>query len=1206
MAGPSQSVDMNIGMCIRCADDITETNSYVAGSDRVCAECANEMLPFLHAALRFNKSYQPPNGIRAEDFAALLPPGFADEMKCKEREYKTPVPDRVYCRNTVFASKESLSALKEFPYHAKPGMKKAVATSTLQSFDTKGIKLPTAMCSTFIGPRETLNLNAKCLECSGYTCSRCDKSRGTGRFEPTFDCDCADKTDEQVEKEKQDALNLGAWVEGHEYRKCPNRDCSVLIELADGCNHISCSECDTQFCLVCGEIVPNGNCGHWDTGKPCPRYGRKNVTTGAHPALFDGDQQDHDDDPMLAEGEADPWPPVENTRGLPVEVLGMLDQLRGEYWAHYIQNEHRLHSRTIATLAKMTHDVLSLLYKPYIQLDFAEASRGQIGEARGRMDPAMQAFRDALQDEITNGIGQAGLAEPQHLHLAAVRTFLLSNHNTWQDQVQEADKRLQGKEERAQRLQVWKLTSSVEDAMPAQVSALLAGLSLTYQGRDVYATAEDRYDITLQVAKTTYRTLIALYSPAAINQQRDEQTLDYSKLVVDADMALYKIEIEAEKQHGDWTEVGRDWELIAGMEFVREAYNAFLVRYEQAKSFFADGFDVMDVKSQPSKMLAYECIICIEDKFDDTSIPAGEYRCCAECGQAGAQYFMDALHYEKCYPPTGNVADYLTLLPADFAAEWHQKVQEYEIPTADRLYCPCHVWNGQLASTEPVLHPDEYPFHVEARARKALNAGSIDYMREKCPKIKTAMCSTLVGAKPELAELGDNARCLDCDGYVCTRCWKPRDTGRRAPQTACKCTDEKKTDKVEEAESQEILDVNTLVDGKLRIRKCPNKKCTNTIELHSACNHIQCPAQGCKVHFCMVCGEILPNGNVDHWAVGKPCPLYGLPSGSQGKFNPIHAGDGQTPGADEGYNEEAEVEARINNVGFWPLVGPIAHRIPSHVVELLTALRDEHREGFARSVVYRVDSIHLMAFAVADAIQKLYQPQVQLDFAMVDQEKIETALKGMSTALGRVQSISLRMTDVNLAEADLIDPSFPALRLARIHLFRNYRQWREKAELAVLGPQQTAEDELKIRAEPWELIPCSQDHMPIRLLAELETLRHAYKRDDLLATGRAAQYGPHHVAKAVHNALHILYAKPFPTNLRELKTVKAFANAAMKYFEQATDKEQQFGIWDEVEDNFLLSSAIELPGQEYKALLEKYAEAQTAMGGDADRMDESQ
>ncbi|KAK3616369.1 hypothetical protein LTR56_016456 [Elasticomyces elasticus] len=332
MAEPSQSVDMNIGMCIRCADDIMEANSYVAGSDRVCAECANEMLPLLHAALRFNKSYPPPNGIRAEDFAALLPPGFADETKCKEREYKTPVPDRVYCKNTVFASKESLSALKEFPYHTRPGMKKAVATDTLQSFDMKGIKLPTAMCSTFIGPRATLNLNAKCHECTGYTCSRCDKSRGTGRFEPTFDCDCADKTDAQVEKEKQDALNLGTWVEGHEYRKCPN--------------------------------LPNGNCGHWDTGKPCPRYGRKNDTTGAHPALFDGDQQDHDDDPMLAEGEADPWPPVENTRGLPVEVRVMLDQLRHKYWALYIQNEHRLNSTTIASLAKMTHDVLSILYKP--------------------------------------------------------------------------------------------------------------------------------------------------------------------------------------------------------------------------------------------------------------------------------------------------------------------------------------------------------------------------------------------------------------------------------------------------------------------------------------------------------------------------------------------------------------------------------------------------------------------------------------------------------------------------------------------------------------------------------------------------------------------------------------------------------------------------------------------------------------------------
>lgn len=51
------------------------------------------------------------------------------------------------------------------------------------------------------------------------------------------------------------------------WKQCPK--CNVMIELSNGCNHISCSYCDNQFCFQCllpwgGQTCSSGACEVWD------------------------------------------------------------------------------------------------------------------------------------------------------------------------------------------------------------------------------------------------------------------------------------------------------------------------------------------------------------------------------------------------------------------------------------------------------------------------------------------------------------------------------------------------------------------------------------------------------------------------------------------------------------------------------------------------------------------------------------------------------------------------------------------------------------------------------------------------------------------------------------------------------------------------------------------------------------------------------
>ncbi len=47
-------------------------------------------------------------------------------------------------------------------------------------------------------------------------------------------------------------------------KKCPNVNCGVFIHKTDGCNHITCSLCHTEFCYLCNAELPKDIHGHYD------------------------------------------------------------------------------------------------------------------------------------------------------------------------------------------------------------------------------------------------------------------------------------------------------------------------------------------------------------------------------------------------------------------------------------------------------------------------------------------------------------------------------------------------------------------------------------------------------------------------------------------------------------------------------------------------------------------------------------------------------------------------------------------------------------------------------------------------------------------------------------------------------------------------------------------------------------------------------
>ncbi|KAI1170847.1 hypothetical protein F4777DRAFT_92073 [Nemania sp. FL0916] len=99
-------------------------------------------------------------------------------------------------------------------------------------------------CAAFIPPANCSYTTATCGKCRKQTCTTCKGA--------SHDRDCP--SDEQL----QQALQL-ARQEG--WQRCQN--CSTMVELNFGCNHITC-RCGHHFCYVCGAKWKTCACSHWD------------------------------------------------------------------------------------------------------------------------------------------------------------------------------------------------------------------------------------------------------------------------------------------------------------------------------------------------------------------------------------------------------------------------------------------------------------------------------------------------------------------------------------------------------------------------------------------------------------------------------------------------------------------------------------------------------------------------------------------------------------------------------------------------------------------------------------------------------------------------------------------------------------------------------------------------------------------------------
>jgi hypothetical protein len=92
---------------------------------------------------------------------------------------------------------------------------------------------------------------------------------------------------EPREPELPDGCTRGVQVQF-----CPG--CKKIGGLEDGCNHIVCKACHTNFCFLCGKEALDHS-AHWRRGG-CTRYGASDSAR----AIYDDAEDELDDRPMMA------------------------------------------------------------------------------------------------------------------------------------------------------------------------------------------------------------------------------------------------------------------------------------------------------------------------------------------------------------------------------------------------------------------------------------------------------------------------------------------------------------------------------------------------------------------------------------------------------------------------------------------------------------------------------------------------------------------------------------------------------------------------------------------------------------------------------------------------------------------------------------------------------------------------------------------
>ena len=221
----------------------------VAGDD-VCQECFDvEIKPKFLAALRHEHDavIWGTTTLSAKNFPSLSP-ALKVMSRTKEKEYRTPIVKRVYCKHQVVVGK---------PKHA---------ISPAEIADSQG----TEECGRFFGRRsQTKYMKLTCLRCRGKTCGTCGQPFSSSRH------DCF------VKPSVQEPDPFEGLIRGQHYQICPNSACKVKVELTDGCNAMYCTKCRQHFCFLCGAKAHHDDHTHWTAGG-CPRWNQAGAASAHH------------------------------------------------------------------------------------------------------------------------------------------------------------------------------------------------------------------------------------------------------------------------------------------------------------------------------------------------------------------------------------------------------------------------------------------------------------------------------------------------------------------------------------------------------------------------------------------------------------------------------------------------------------------------------------------------------------------------------------------------------------------------------------------------------------------------------------------------------------------------------------------------------------------------------------------------------------
>ncbi|PFH48829.1 hypothetical protein AMATHDRAFT_76504 [Amanita thiersii Skay4041] len=90
-------------------------------------------------------------------------------------------------------------------------------------------------------PKSVKGVTVQCPSCLIRICASCHSEAHDG-----FGCSDDGEWDEDFRK----------WAEGRDVKRCPG--CRIVIERVEGCNHMTCSRCQTHVCWVCMKMFPNG------------------------------------------------------------------------------------------------------------------------------------------------------------------------------------------------------------------------------------------------------------------------------------------------------------------------------------------------------------------------------------------------------------------------------------------------------------------------------------------------------------------------------------------------------------------------------------------------------------------------------------------------------------------------------------------------------------------------------------------------------------------------------------------------------------------------------------------------------------------------------------------------------------------------------------------------------------------------------------